>query len=571
MKKLLSLLFLFLSIVGAASATLLPPGEQQFLGVDGTPLAGGYVYFYVPGTTTPKTTWQNSTQTIQNANPVPLNQGGFATIYGSGSYREIVQDSAGNTIYDNITADTSVNGVSWAGTAGGTANSITLSASAFSAQDGQAVSFVAQSTNTGPASVVIGGNTYSITKPGVSGPVPLIGGEILIGAEVNLVYIAATGTFQLTNESGGGGAGNSPFVTVASGSTTDLGATGSNNVVIGGTTTITSFGSTASTFSPYYVVTFLAKLTLTENATSLITPNGQNIYTQPNTTLTLQYLGSGNWKILSVASAVVPGLSSINVQTGTTYTLLQSDQASTLLFTNTGAQVLTLPQAVAPFANGFYFDLENTGGILTVSPTTSTISGSSSWPFGSNTSGRIISVNGNWVVLNYTSLNTATLLNTISASSSANLIDTSSFGTGFNHYKIQFNNISPATNATTCAIQVLVSGVLETTGYVAVDQGVHTGGAFTESETTYIPCSPASEAATTSPAINGTCQVDNPSQSANVVPFSCTFTSSSPSGGGIVRFSVGGWFATVGALSGFEISMGSGNIASGTLQVSGWN
>lgn len=569
MKKLLSFLFLLLSLDFAGAATLLPPGEQQFLGVDGTPLAGGYVYFYVPSTTTPKTTWQDSAQTIQNANPVPLNLGGFATIYGSGSYREIVKDANGNTVYDSLTADTSANGVSWAGTAGGTANSIVLSASTFSAQDGQAVSFVAQFTNTGPASAIIQGISYTITKPGVNGPVPLIGGEILIGAEVNLVYIASTGTFQLTNEPGSGGSGGSPFVTVAASSTTDLGATGSNNVVIGGTTTITSFGSTASAFSPYYVVTFLANLTVTQNATSLITPNGQNIYTQPNTTLTLQYLGSGNWKVLSVASAVVPGLSTINVQSGSTYTLLQSDQASTLLFTNTGLQTLTLPQAVAPYANGFYFDLENTGGILTVSPTISSISGASSWTFGAHTSGRIISVNGNWAVLNYSSLLTEVLLNTITGNGGSALIDTTSFQLGYNHYKIQFNNVYPATDATTCEIQVYASGILKTTGYVAVDQRFGVAGA--ESVTTYIPCSLATGASLASPQINGTCQVDNPIQSSNYVPFTCTFTSGLTGGATLTSMTSSGWFATVGALTGFQISMASGNITSGTIQVYGWN
>lgn len=86
------------------SATLLPNAEQQFCDEDGKPYAGGYVYFYVPGTTTPKDTYQDENGTILNTNPVILDAAGRAIILGSGDYRQVLFDSAMNMIWDQITS-----------------------------------------------------------------------------------------------------------------------------------------------------------------------------------------------------------------------------------------------------------------------------------------------------------------------------------------------------------------------------------------------------------------------------------------------------------------------------------
>lgn len=71
-------------------ATLLPPGKQTFTNSNGTPLAAGRVGFYVPGTLTPKTTWQDANRSVANTNPVVLDSAGRAIIYGTGCYRQIV-------------------------------------------------------------------------------------------------------------------------------------------------------------------------------------------------------------------------------------------------------------------------------------------------------------------------------------------------------------------------------------------------------------------------------------------------------------------------------------------------
>ena len=84
-------------------AALLPNAEQQYLDNNGKPLASGTVTYYVPGTTTPKTTWRNSTQTVNNTNPVGLDIGGKGIMYGQGSYRQVLKDNLGNVIWDQPT------------------------------------------------------------------------------------------------------------------------------------------------------------------------------------------------------------------------------------------------------------------------------------------------------------------------------------------------------------------------------------------------------------------------------------------------------------------------------------
>lgn len=79
---------------------IIPLGKQQFFSNVGTPLALGTVTFYIPGTTTLKDTWQDAGKVALNTNPVGLDISGRATIYGDGSYRQILKDAGSNTIWD---------------------------------------------------------------------------------------------------------------------------------------------------------------------------------------------------------------------------------------------------------------------------------------------------------------------------------------------------------------------------------------------------------------------------------------------------------------------------------------
>lgn len=81
----------------------LPQGTTTFIGLTGETLAGGKVFTYAAGTSTPMATWQDPLQSALNTNPVLLNANGQAVIYGWGAYRLLVEDSSGNTISDSIT------------------------------------------------------------------------------------------------------------------------------------------------------------------------------------------------------------------------------------------------------------------------------------------------------------------------------------------------------------------------------------------------------------------------------------------------------------------------------------
>lgn len=87
-------------------AVLLTPPYLQFFDDDGAPLAGGKVYTYSAGTTTPKATYTNSSETTPLSNPVILDSAGRATIWITGSYFIEVKTSADVLVKntDNITA-----------------------------------------------------------------------------------------------------------------------------------------------------------------------------------------------------------------------------------------------------------------------------------------------------------------------------------------------------------------------------------------------------------------------------------------------------------------------------------
>lgn len=90
----------------AQTASILPQGYTQYLDSNGKPLSAGKVYNYIPSTTTFKTTWQDAAETIPNTNPVTLDAAGRAKILGDGSYRQIVKDRNGVTIWDAVTSST---------------------------------------------------------------------------------------------------------------------------------------------------------------------------------------------------------------------------------------------------------------------------------------------------------------------------------------------------------------------------------------------------------------------------------------------------------------------------------
>lgn len=192
----------------ATAGTLMPPGEQTFFDNNGLPLSAGCVFFYVPGTTTPKATYQNSGQTIANTNPVTLDAAGRAIIYGTGTYRQVVTAAGSNPslpcqppgtqIWDQLTASTDSSVTIFAGASAGTPNAITVTAAAFSGTDGQVINYISTNTNTGGATLNPSGfGAVQIVRDSATGPGALTGGELVATNAVSVIYDATAGVFHI--------------------------------------------------------------------------------------------------------------------------------------------------------------------------------------------------------------------------------------------------------------------------------------------------------------------------------------------------------------------------------------
>jgi hypothetical protein len=61
-----------------ATGTLAPVAHQQFLSLTGQPLAGGQLFTYLTGTSTPSPVYQDALLQVPQTNPLILDAGGFA-------------------------------------------------------------------------------------------------------------------------------------------------------------------------------------------------------------------------------------------------------------------------------------------------------------------------------------------------------------------------------------------------------------------------------------------------------------------------------------------------------------
>jgi hypothetical protein len=109
------------------TTALTPTPKQQFFTAGGVPLVAGKLYTYAAGTSTPLATYQDSTGTVSNTNPIILNSRGEANIWlaPSLSYKFVLRDSADALIWtvDNINL-----GINFANViiTGGTINGVTI-------------------------------------------------------------------------------------------------------------------------------------------------------------------------------------------------------------------------------------------------------------------------------------------------------------------------------------------------------------------------------------------------------------------------------------------------------------
>lgn len=138
---------------------------------------------------------------------------------------------------------------------------------------------------------------------------------------------------------------------------------------------------------------------------------GRGTYTASGTTLartTILRSTNSNAAVNLTASAQVaisPAaedfLIETNAQTGTSYTIVGNDLGKLVTFSNASAVAVTLPQATTSglFSAGWFCRVYNSGaGVVTITPTTSTINGLSSLALGQGQGVLIVSNGSNYLV-----------------------------------------------------------------------------------------------------------------------------------------------------------------------------
>ena len=94
-----------------ATTSLSPTPKLQFFDANGDPLAGGLLYTYAAGSTTPLTTYTDSTGVSANTNPIVLDSRGEANVWLGAAIYKFALYSATNVLIwtvDNINGSTFV-------------------------------------------------------------------------------------------------------------------------------------------------------------------------------------------------------------------------------------------------------------------------------------------------------------------------------------------------------------------------------------------------------------------------------------------------------------------------------
>jgi len=200
---------------------------QQFFSNSGVPLAGGLLYTYAAGTTTPLATFTTAAGTTANSNPIVLNSAGRLDnevwLTSTLTYKFLLKDSDGVTIatYDDIPGIGSVSGLTtgtsilFGNGSGGFSNVVVGSNLSFvggtlsaTAGGGSGVTSVALSapaaftvtgspvTSTGTLALTYSGNPIPITSGG-TGTSTLVSNAVVLGpvdSAATSVQFVAPGT-----------------------------------------------------------------------------------------------------------------------------------------------------------------------------------------------------------------------------------------------------------------------------------------------------------------------------------------------------------------------------------------
>jgi len=322
-KKLVLALLVFLSTIGSVAADSIITGSKPFTFTPGTTISSSQVnadYDYI----------------INQVNTNGAKNGANSSITSLLGLTTPLNVASGGTAIWTAT------------TIGGTANAITVTAttpaiSSYSLTKGNIVNLQATASNTGAVTLNVNSlGVKTLFKQTTIGLVNLSGGELQTNNTYSIYYDGANYMLLNNIETTLGAVTN-----IASAATTDLALASGHFAFITGTTGITSFGSNANTAQPFYYAFFNGSLLITAGA-NLFTPDNNNVLIQAFDAIELIYLGSGQWRILSVVRSIpqlsvgqTNGLTIIN-NTGTPNTQIDITTTGRSILEATTGETVTI-------------------------------------------------------------------------------------------------------------------------------------------------------------------------------------------------------------------------------------
>jgi hypothetical protein len=167
-----------------------------------------------------------------------------------------------------------------------------------------------------------------------------------------------------------------------------------------------------------------------------------------------------------------------------------------------------------------------------------------------------------------------TLLNTLTAASSASLADTTSFTSTYSMYAIVFRNLLPATNNTGLQLTLQSGGVFQTSGYSgsAMVSNNGTAGWSSNSFTAFFGLSGGNRISNVAGGgLDGTLYLPNPSGTTSYKQILANFVHWDGSNQYSLIAAFGAWRGGTAAITGIQLAMNSGNITSGIVRIFGSN
>lgn len=332
--------------------------------------------------------------------------------------------------------------------------------------------------------------------------------------------------------------------------------------------------ATSSTFEAgWYYETFV-----TGAGTVTITPATSTI----NGLATLTLPANSGCKIVSDGTnyqieglfGINPG---VNAQTGTTYTIAADDLNKLVTTSNASAIAVTLPQAnTTTFKSGWKMTLSNLGaGLLTLTPTTSTIDGDATLTL---TAGQSVVINsdGTNYFSSLGSTGAETLLETQTASTSSSIDFTSNIDSSFTNYRLSWTDLVPATDGTILRVRISIASSFKSgaSDYAWASLGIRSGAASAvatvDAADAQIQITPTNGIGSgTGESGSGQLILSNPSGTA--LHKYIRFSSSQQASDATVNSEngTGSYLTGVEAIDGLQFIMASGNIVSGTFKLYG--